>query len=98
MCQGRYSPLEIRSRAVLAVEPGQPVGRVAEAYGVNRTTLFRWVRRFNAPGNSGLVRRVRRGRSPLLPPFDLARLNNILEQPHSYFAFQTHFGTLRRFR
>jgi hypothetical protein len=41
--QGKYSTFDIRVRAVKAVLRGLPLGDVAEAYGVHRTTLFRRV-------------------------------------------------------
>jgi transposase len=98
MCQGRYSTLEIRSRAVLAVERGQPVGQIAEAYGVNRTTLFRWVRRFIMQGSSGLHRRAGSGRPRLLAAFDMEALNDIVLDPASQFGFETDLWTVGRLR
>ena len=38
--QGWYSTFEIRVRAVEAVSRGLPVGDVADAFGINRPTLF----------------------------------------------------------
>jgi transposase-like protein len=70
MSQGGYSTLEMRSRAVFAVERGQPLGQVAEAYGVDRTTLFRWRRRF-MDGQGGLERRIGSGRPRLLAALDM---------------------------
>src|SRR6266540_395838 len=78
MGQERYSTLDLRVRAVLAVERGQPPGQVAAAYGVNRTTLFRWLRRFTTEGACGLGRRPGSGRPRLLAAFDLEALNAII--------------------
>src|SRR5262249_48220134 len=98
MSQGRYSTLEVRCRAVLAVERGQPVGQVATAYGVNRTTLFRWVRRFAIQGNRGLERRPGSGRPRLLSSFDMEALNDIVLEPASLFGFETDLWTVSRLR
>ncbi len=98
MYQGRYSTLDMRSRAVLAVERGQPIGQVAEAYGVNRTTLFRWVRRFVMQGSRGLQRRAGSGRPRLLTAFDMEALNDIVLEPASQFGFETDLWTVGRLR
>ena len=44
--QGRYSTIELRERAAEAVSRGLPLGQVADAHGVDRTTLFRWMKRY----------------------------------------------------
>jgi transposase len=98
MCHGRYSTFDTRSRAVLAVERGQPVGQVAEAYGVNRTTLFRWVRRFVTQGSRGLQRRAGSGRPCLLTAFDMEALNDVVLEPASHFGFETDLWTVSRLR
>ena len=98
MCQGGYSTLEMRSRAVAAVERGQPLGRVAEAYGVNRTTLFRWLHRFTVDGQRGLERRVGSGRPRLLAALDMEAINDIVLEPASVFGFETDLWTVGRLR
>src|SRR5262245_44012194 len=98
MCQGGYSTLEVRSRAVRAVEGGQAAGQVAEAYGVERTTLFRWVRRFRREGSPGLERRAGSGRPRLLTALDLEALNDIVLEPATGFGFETDLWTVGRLR
>jgi len=98
MYQGRYSTLEMRSGAVLAVERGQPAGQVARAYGVDRTTLFRWVRRFIKDGTRGLERRAGSGRPRLLASFDMEALNDVVLEPASRFGFETDLWTVGRLR
>lgn len=98
MSQGGYSTLEMRSRAVVAVERGQPVGQVAEAYGVNRTTLFRWLCRFTIDGQRGLERRVGSGRPRLLAALDMERINDIVLEPASAFGFESDLWTVGRLR
>ena len=86
----------LRSCAVVAVERGQPVGQVAEAYGVNRTTLFRWLRRFNIDGQHGVQRRVGSGRSRLLAALDMEAINDIVLEPASVCGFETDLWTVGR--
>lgn len=98
MGRGRYSTLDTRSRAVRAVERGLPVGQVAEAYGVSRTTLFRWMQRFITHGSRGLERRAGSGRPRLLAAFDMEALNDIVLEPASRFGFETDLWTVGRLR
>lgn len=98
MGQGGYSTLEVRSRAVGAVQRGQPVGQVAQAYGVNRITLFRWLRRFKFNGHHGLERRVGSGRPRLLAALDMEAINDIVLEPASRFGFETDLWTVGRLR
>jgi transposase len=98
MSHGRYSTLDMRSRAVGAIERGQAQGLVAEAYGVNRTTLFRWVCRFRNEGNRGLERRVGSGRPRLLTTLDMEAVNDIVLEPASAFGFETDLWTVGRLR
>jgi Transposase and inactivated derivatives len=86
----------MRSRAVAAVEGGQPIGQVAEAYQVNRTTLFRWAKRFATNGARGLERRLGSGRPRLLAAFDMEALNDIVLEPASNFGFETDLWTVGR--
>ena len=73
---GTYSTYEVRCRAVAAVSRGLPVGEVAVVYGIDRTTLFRWVTRHRELGVDGLQRKSGSGRPRLLPAFDeTARLD-----------------------
>ena len=50
MDHGRYSSYDVRMRAVNALVRGLPVGEVADAYGTDRTTLFRWMQRYREGG------------------------------------------------
>jgi transposase len=98
MSQGWHVTHDVRSRAVLAIERGQPVGQVAEAFDVDRTTIFRWVRRFAKEGSGGLERRAGSGRPPLLAVFDMEALNDIVLEPASHFGFETDLWTVGRLR
>lgn len=98
MSQGGYSTLEMRSRAVLAVERGQPVCQVAAAYSVHRATLSRWLQRYTAEGGCGLKRRPGSSRPRLLASFDMEALNDIVLEPASVFGFETDLWTVGRLR
>ena len=94
--QGRYSTLEIRVRAVEAVNRGLPASEVAAAYGIDRSTLFRWVTRFNSDGLSGLQRKTGSGRPRLLEDLDEDRLVEIVLEPATAFGFETDLWTIGR--
>src|SRR6202158_4606002 len=94
--QGRYSTLEIRVRAVAAVCRGLPVGEVADAYGIDRTTLYRWVTRFDDKGSDGLRRKMGSGRPRLLEDLDADRLVEIVLEAATTFGFETDLWTIGR--
>jgi transposase len=93
---GRYSTLEVRRRAVAAVRRGLPVGEVADAYGVDRTTLFRWLCRYSAAGAEGLQRKRGSGRPRLLEALTDRALRGIVLQPATTFGFETDLWTVGR--
>lgn len=90
--------MEMRERAVRAVLQGQAQRQVAEAYGIDRTTLYRWVCRFQACGDGGLLRKSGSGRPRLLAEFDMEALNDIVLEPASHFGFETDLWTVGRLR
>ena len=63
----RNSKLTPSGRLLLVrrVEAGWSAARVAEAVGVSRATVYKWLRRFRAEGQSGLLDRSSR---PLRSP------------------------------
>jgi transposase len=94
--QGRYSTLEVRVGAVEAVSRGLPVGDVADAYGIDRTTLFRWVTRYGENGMEGLKRKKGSGRPRLLEDLNKEALWKIVLKPATDFGFETDFWTIGR--
>jgi len=52
----------LRLRAVQAVARGCTVAQVAEAYGLNRRTVFRWVATYESAGPQALMARAIPGR------------------------------------
>jgi transposase len=96
MSEGVYSTFEMRCRAVAALGCGLPVGEVADAYGVDRTTLFRWQQRFAAQGQIGLERRPGSGRPRTLKELNERQLRSIVLQPASAFGYETDLWTVGR--
>lgn len=91
------STYEVRVRAVKAVCDGMPIVKVAEAYHVDRTTVHRWVARYDAAaGDSGLVRKPVSGRPRKLSDWSKQHWLQIVLKPASEFGYETDFWTVRR--
>lgn len=92
-----YSTYDIRIRAVRAVlDDGMTVTEVAQAYGTDRTTLHRWLTRFDVEGQSGLQRRPVPGRPRKMAKLDTQTLTSIVMSPASSYGFETDFWTTPR--
>lgn len=96
MSEGSYSTCEVRGRAVDALTRGLSVGEVAESYGVDRTTLYRWRKRYERNGREGLHRRPGSGRPRKLGVLDEQGLRGIILQPATTFGFETDLWTVGR--
>src|ERR1700693_1766006 len=97
MSHGRlYSTLEVRSRAVGAVIRGMSVIDVAEAYGVDRRTLHRWVAGYECGGEAGLGRRPGSGRPRKLPGLGEEDLRQLVLRAPSSYGFETDLWTVGR--
>lgn len=93
-----YSTYEIRVRAIRAVvDEHLPVTVVAQAYGTDRSTVHRWLARYESEGGvEGLVRRPVPGRPKKLDQLDRERLRRIVLAPASEYGYETDFWTTRR--
>ena len=98
MCQGRYSAFDVRIRAVEAVERGLPIGQVADTFNVDRSTLFRWLRKYRGNGENGLQRQIGSGRPRLLDDLKEKDLRWIVMRPASDFGYETDLWTVGRFQ
>jgi transposase len=97
MDEPKYSTYELRSRAIQALECGLSVLDVAQAYGIDRTTLYRWrVRHDRAGGPQGLLRRPGSGRPRKLHELSTQQWRDIVLQPAQAFGFETDFWTTKR--
>jgi transposase len=95
--EGRgYSTLDVRIRAVEAVHKGIPVSHTATTFGVDRTTLHRWLARHAQHGEAGLRRRPVSGRPRKLSGFTAERLKRIVLAPATKFGFETDLWTVGR--
>lgn len=93
-----YSTVGVRRRAVQAVRRGLNVGTVAEAFGTDRSTIFRWVTRFTEDGEAGLSRRFGSGRPRKLAEVDEAALRSLILAPATEHGFETALWTVGRVR
>ena len=91
-----YSTLQVRSRAVRAVLRGRSMADVADAYDTDRSTVFRWVRRYQQEGNDGLQRRPGSGRPRKLQELEEDELQELVLRPASDFGYETDLWTVGR--
>ena len=92
----RYSTFDVRIRAVQAVRNGVTVSQTATAYGIDPTTLHRWLARHDQHGEQGLQRRPVSGRPRKLAGVTGKRLKRIVLAPASKFGFETDLWTVGR--
>jgi transposase len=91
-----YSTVDVRVRAVEAVVKGMPVAQTATAFGVDRTTLHRWLARYHQDGEVGLQRRPVSGRPRKLSDLTAKGLKRIVLAPATKFGFETDLWTVGR--
>ncbi len=97
MSRGGYSTYDVRIRAVEAVlVRGFAIGDTADAYGTDRTTLFRWIQRYREHGENGLHRRTGSGRPRKLTEWEGKELWNLVLQPATTFGYETDLWTVGR--
>ena len=97
MSDATYSTYDIRVRAIRAVlEEQLSVTVVAQAYGTDRSTIHRWLSRFDTQGEAGLVRRPVSGRPRKVGRLDTDALRKIVLAPASDYGYETDFWTTRR--
>jgi transposase len=91
------STYDVRARAVRAVLDEQlPVTLVAQAFGTERSTIHRWLTRFQEGGDLGLNRRPVSGRPRKVQALDAAGLIQVVLDPASQYGYETDFWTTRR--
>ena len=98
MNEGTHLPTTVRERAIEAVQNGIPKSTIADAYGVNRLTIYRWLERFEAEGAEGLERKAGSGRPRKLEELTEEELRTIVLQNASQFGFETDLWTVGRLR
>ena len=96
MATDGYSTLEVRLRAVNAVLRGMSICDVAQAYDIDRTTVFRWVTRHRQDEDNGLLRKTGSGRPRKLQGHGVDEFWEIILEPASNFGFETDLWTVGR--
>ena len=91
-----YSTYEIRIRAVRAVLNGMAQNDVADAYQINRSTIHRWLKRYDEEKEAGLKRCEVNGRPSLLQSIKDKTFFSIILKPATNFGYETDFWTCRR--
>lgn len=96
MSEEGYSSYQVRVRAVKAVERGWAVQHAADAFGVSRRTLHRWLTRYKHNGDDGLRRQPGSGRPRKLEELDEIDFRAVVLQPASAFGYETDLWTVGR--
>lgn len=96
MDEGRYSTYDVRCRAVRAVLRGRAMADVADAFGTDRSTVFRWMRRYQSAGNDGLTRQPGSGRPRKLQDLSENELQDLVLRPATQFGYETDLWTVGR--
>jgi len=91
-----FSTYAVRVRAVEAVQRGLPPSHVALAYGIDRTTLYRWLAQYHQDGLEGLIRKAGSGRPRMLDDISEIDLKNIVLSSALSFGFESDLWTVRR--
>lgn len=91
-----YSTIEVRSLAVRAVLRGRSMADVADAFDTDRSTVFRWVRRYQQQGEDGLERQPGSGRPRKLQELEEDELQELVLRPASDFGYETDLWTVGR--
>jgi len=95
MSEGSHLSTEVRHRAVVG---GMSKTAVADAYGVDRKTIARWVNKFDVGGSEALVRQAGSGRPRKLEDLTEDELRRIAFAGAAAFGFETDLWTVGRFR
>lgn len=69
---------------------------VADAYCTNRSTISRWVKRFQEDGDEGLQRRPTSGRPRTLEQLTEENIRSIVLRPASHFGYESDLWTVGR--
>ena len=79
-----------------AVWRGLTVGDVAAAYNTDRSTVFRWIRRYAEEGEAGLLRKPGSGRPRKLEDLNREDFQRLVLKPASHYGYETDLWTVGR--
>lgn len=89
----------MRQQAVKAVREGQPVASVASAFGLNVTTVFRWLAKFAEGGQNALLAKPIPGRPPKLSAEEMRWIAQaVKDNTPQQFKFEFGLWTLSLLR
>jgi len=92
----KYSTVEVRDKAVRAYLKGKNISSISEMYHMHRTTVFRWIKKYE---HTGVVEREKSpgsGRPSKLTEKQIKKLLKIILKPASDHGFETDFWTIKR--
>jgi len=92
----KYSTPEIKERAINAHEAGQTITEISRFYNTHRTTIHRWVNRYQADQSFERKHSPGSGRPPTLNNNDIQQVIECIKKPATAFGYETDFWTLRR--
>jgi transposase len=98
MSEGTHLSAEVRRRAVRAAQDGMSRKAVAAAFGIERTTLYRWMQKYEVDGESGLDRRAGSGRPRKLEELGEDELRALVLKGAQHFGYETDLWTVGRLR
>lgn len=98
MSEGTHLSAAVRVRAVSAVQDGMSRKAVAAAFGVERTTLYRWMQKYEVDGQSGLDRKTGSGRRRKLEELSEDELRALVLKGTQHFGYETDLWTIGRLR
>ena len=85
-----------RFLAVQALLDGFDADQVAEAHGIHRWTVFRWLSRYQHAAEEGLLRKPGSGRARKLEDLSENGLERVVLRPASDFGYETTLWTAGR--
>lgn len=94
--ESKCSTYDIRLRAVRAVKDGMSICDVAKAYQTDRTTVYRWYKRYEADSASGLVRRPGSGRPRIIDKLDSGKLTELVLSSALNYGYESDLWTCSR--
>jgi transposase len=98
MSEGTHLSMEVRGRAVRAVQDGMSRKAVAAAFGVDRATLFRWMQKYDVGGECGLQRKAGSGRRRKLEELCEDELRALVLKGAPHCGYETDLWTVGRLR
>ena len=87
---------QYRFRTVKLKEKGWQVNQIAEAFGVNRRAVTRWLTNYRRHGRKALKSKKAKGPEPKLSQEDRQHILSIIKNPAGDYGFETSLWTCKR--